>query len=565
MVEDKAEFFSADAEFFSRPGAILLAFLGLLAVLWFAGLELRGLFIPDEARYAEIPREMLASGDWVTPRLNDLKYFEKPPLQYWATAAIYAVFGEDEWTARLWSALTGFAGVIVVLLTAARLWSWRVGAFAATVLASSWGYFLSGQYLTLDMGLTFFLTCALCAFLLAQCKSIPAAQQRRFMLAAWLSAALAVLSKGLIGIVLPVLCLGVYTIVSRDWSVLRRLHARRGATIFLAAALPWFVLVQMHNPEFFGFFFIHEHFQRFAAAAHHRPGPWWYFIPVILVGTMPWTPIVLRSLVHRQGPHPACRPSLIRPEKLLQVWVPTVVIFFSASSSKLPAYVLPALPAVAMLTAIHIEREKSQCLRAVAIMVLLAALAFFAVIPGLPNQERFAGAGSLIRDNSAWLYGAAALLAAGGLAAWFISRTRPIFAIATLTLISLASWHLGFIFLHSVDSYFSAEQFIEDLTQEHPPFRPDVPFYSVGMFDHGVPFYLGRTLILVAHKSELGPGIAAEPSKYLNSILAFEDEWRSCSMAFAIMPPQTYEALFSRGLPMRLVSRDSQRVIVARS
>jgi 4-amino-4-deoxy-L-arabinose transferase-like glycosyltransferase len=120
---------------------------------WFGSLELRGLFIPDEGRYAEIPREMLATGDWITPRLNDLKYFEKPPLEYWMTALSFREFGEDEWTARLPSAMLGFFAMLMVGYTGCRLWDARTGALAATTLGSSWGYFLAGQYLTLDMTL----------------------------------------------------------------------------------------------------------------------------------------------------------------------------------------------------------------------------------------------------------------------------------------------------------------------------------------------------------------------------------------------------------------------------
>src|SRR3954468_9153218 len=125
----------------------------VLALAWFAGLEFRGLFQPDEGRYAEISREMLVSGDWITPRLNGLKYFEKPPLQYWTTAAAFALFGADEWTARLWPALTGFLGIVFTAFAGSRLAPRSCAASTALIVAGSWGYFLGGQFLTLDMGL----------------------------------------------------------------------------------------------------------------------------------------------------------------------------------------------------------------------------------------------------------------------------------------------------------------------------------------------------------------------------------------------------------------------------
>src|SRR3954447_15811124 len=172
-----------------------------LALAWSAGLEFRGLFQPDEGRYAEISREMLVSGDWITPRLNGLKYFEKPPLQYWATAASFALFGEDEWTARLWTAVTGFLGVLFLVFAGNRLGPPGAGSIAGLVLASSCAYFLSSQYLTLDMAVTFFMSAALLAFVLAHQGAPPV--KRAWMLLAWAAMACAVLTKGLVGIVLP--------------------------------------------------------------------------------------------------------------------------------------------------------------------------------------------------------------------------------------------------------------------------------------------------------------------------------------------------------------------------
>ena len=130
-----------------RRGMTGLVTLVAMLVLWFGFLGLRALYFPDEGRYAEIPREMVASGDWVTPRLNTFPYFEKPPLQYWITAAAFAIFGERDWTARLWPAVSGLLGVVAVLLTARRLYSPRAGWVAAGVMASSAGYFLASQFL----------------------------------------------------------------------------------------------------------------------------------------------------------------------------------------------------------------------------------------------------------------------------------------------------------------------------------------------------------------------------------------------------------------------------------
>src|SRR5215813_4721982 len=152
----------------------------LLALAWFATLGFRPFVEPDEARYAEIPREMAQSGDWVTPRLNGLKYFEKPPLQYWATAAVFSVFGFDEWTARMWPAITGLLCIVFTAFAARRLAPGPGWVFVPLAFAGSWGFFVGGQFLTLDMGLTFFLTAAMLSFILS--RAGPPDQERRWML-----------------------------------------------------------------------------------------------------------------------------------------------------------------------------------------------------------------------------------------------------------------------------------------------------------------------------------------------------------------------------------------------
>ena len=171
--------------------ALLGGLIAVLALAWFGTLGVRPLYKADESRYAEIPREMIASGDWITPRLNGFKYFEKPPLQYWATASFFSALGERDWVARLWTALTGFAGLALVFFFTKKLINERTALTAAAVLAGSPLYVLLGQVNTLDMGLAFFLSAAVFSFALG------------YWLLFWAACALAVLSKGLIGIVLP--------------------------------------------------------------------------------------------------------------------------------------------------------------------------------------------------------------------------------------------------------------------------------------------------------------------------------------------------------------------------
>ncbi|TMG75174.1 MAG: glycosyltransferase family 39 protein [Betaproteobacteria bacterium] len=249
----------------SRRGLWLL--LAVFAAVWFCNLGYRHLFKPDEGRYAEIPREMTASGDWLTPRLNGFKYFEKPALQYWATAAAFGAFGQNEWAARLWPGLAGFFGVLLVFWAGNRLFAPPIGLYGALVAASSAMYVLIGHFLSLDMALAFFMSASVFAIALAQRDESGDKERRRWMLAAWAAAALAVLSKGLVGIVLPAGAVVLYVLIERDWKMWTRFHVVPGGLLFLAIAAPWFVAVSLANPEFFRFFFIHEHVDRFLTRA----------------------------------------------------------------------------------------------------------------------------------------------------------------------------------------------------------------------------------------------------------------------------------------------------------
>jgi 4-amino-4-deoxy-L-arabinose transferase-like glycosyltransferase len=546
--------------------AWLIAVLLFVASAWFGSLELRGLFAPDEGRYAEIPREMLASGDWITPRLNDLKYFEKPPLQYWMTAISFRLFGEDEWTARLPAAMAGFFAMLMVGFTGYRLWGERTAALAAAVLGGSWAYFLSGQYLTLDMTLTACLTVWLCSFLLAQTDN-RSSGRNAWMVTAWLAAALAVLSKGLIGAVLPALTLFAYLLVRRETRLLKRLNPWVGGALFLLVALPWFVAVQLSNPEFFDFFFIHEHFHRFVETGHNRPGPWWYYLPVMIVGLMPWTPALVKeglNWYHERRP----RSTGFSPELFCVLWIGVIVLFFSASRSKLPAYILPALPAIALVFANRIQTRGPNSLSWSAWGTLLVGIALIGVTAFLPHLSAVAALGQDTVSQIPWFYGAAcSMVLTGAGTVWALRSRRQFTAIMLLVLGTFGSWNVVFGFLHATDANFSSERLIESLTDKHKhrPFRSAQPFYSIAQFDASVPFYLGRPVTLVDTRGELSPGIDAEPQKVIPTMELFEKIWlNQKGQAYAIMRPETYSYLRNRGLPTVELRSDGHLVVISR-
>src|SRR5438067_6687007 len=475
---------------------------------------------------------MVASGDWLTPRLNGFKYFEKPPLQYWATAVLFKVFGEHDWVARLWTALLGLAGIALTFYAANRLFGPPIGAYAAAMLAGAPLYVVLGQVNTLDMGVTFFLSAAVFALGLGR------------PLWFWIACALAVLSKGLIGIVLPLGTVAFYIMLARDWTLVRRLRPVVGGTPFLLIAAPWFIAVSMANPEFAHFFFVQEHFQRFTTEMHQRVHPWWYFVPVLAAGMAPWlVPLgraAVRALRERSD-----------AELLLWCWALVVFIFFSVSSSKLPPYILPVFPALAVLAARSLT---SGVLRVQSGLLPIASLA------AAYGVHRYA-AGGPYAAYAAWLVASALIFAAGAAMAHVLAhKGRVAGAVLAMAAGALVATQLGLASHRTLAARFSVAATVAAL-----PERPgaDVPVYAVGMYDHTLPWILGRTVTMVGYRDELGVAIEWEPQKFVPNLTAFAQRWRAEPRAWAFVPAGEVEGLHRElGMEMQVMARGPQYAIV---
>ncbi len=541
--------------------SLALGVMLVLAVGWFATLDVRPLVRADESRYAEISREMVASGDWVTPRLNGFKYFEKPPLQYWATALAFVAFGLAEWTARLWTALTGFLAILATWYFGNRLRGPPVGLLAATVLASTLLFAALGHFNTLDMGVAAFLAIGVFAFVLAQLDTASAAARRGWMLVAWAAAALATLSKGLIGPALPAAALVIYVLIERDWRLLTRLHLVTGMLLFLAITVPWFVAVTRANPEFAHFFFIHEHLERFLTKVHGRYQPLWYFVPILLGGLIPWTltffPAVARSWR-------ADGPARFKPLRFLAVWAGTVFVFFSVSSSKLPSYILPIFPALAVMIGVAlpalgrrwtIGQALAAAVGGVGVAIVAPMFLMRAAKPELPAE--------LLADYVPWVVAAAIALAVGSAAAAFLAwRDKLVPATLALAAAGFATGQLALIGHGTLSPVYSAYHVVAQARPRLNQFAADAPFFSVETFDHSLLFYLRRVVTMVVYKDELAIPIAWEPQRFIADRAGFERAWAQAERAYALLPARDLDEWEKRGLPMTVIARDPRRVIV---
>jgi 4-amino-4-deoxy-L-arabinose transferase-like glycosyltransferase len=532
----------------------------VFAALWFGTLEYRKLVKPDEGRYGEIPREMVASGDWLTPRLNGIKYFEKPPLQYWATAAAFEAFGAHHWTVRLWPALTGFLGLLFAGFATARLFgSPAAGIVAAAALGGSFLYVMLGHVAVLDMSLSVFLACAIFAFALAQRDDAAPGETRYWMWAAYALLALSVLTKGLVGLVLPAATLVAYTLWLRDWGLWKRLHLASGLALFFAITAPWFVAVSLANKEFFDFFFIHEHFQRFLTKVHRRYAPMWFFVPVLLVGLMPWTLALFGGLRRGLQRDAASR---FQPQRFLLVWCVVVFGFFSVSSSKLVPYILPIFPALAALIGIWWMQASPRLLQWQALFWAPVGLAIVTAAPFMVTFGDEQMPVALFEAWVPWMIAAGLGLAGGAVLAFWLARTqKPLAAALALGFGGHFACQVGFLGMDAIAPATSTWHITQKI---RPQLTPDMTFYSVGMYDQTIPFYLERTVQMVEHTDELKHGIGWEPHKFMPTFEEFVAAWKTAPKAMAMMPPDVHQRFVAQKLPMREIARDTRRVFVVK-
>jgi len=347
-----------------------VALLGICLLTFFAGLGSPAITDSDEAFYAESAREMVESGDWLTPHFNYVYRFEKPILYYWLAASAYLVAGVGETTARFPSALAGLGLTLLVFVSARRWYDVSTGLLAGVITASSFGYVIMARQALPDLTLAFFVTLAIWAALVAYREPSPGEQEPAYnsrSRTAWVAlsavgAAGAILTKGPVGIALPVLVVGPLLVLDH-WAGRARAGVRMTdlalfTIIVLALAAPWFLgMALVHGPAYLDRFFIAENFDRFATPRYNDPRPLWYYAPIVIGGMLPWSPFMLLWL-------PSIARGLLRGlagctnTVRFGWWAAAPLLFYSLSVGKQPRYILPILPPLAILLA-HAIRSRS--------------------------------------------------------------------------------------------------------------------------------------------------------------------------------------------------------------
>lgn len=331
---------------------------------------------PDEARYVDVAREMAMYHHWITPRLDGTPFLDKPILFYWIEILIIKTLGLHEWSIRFLPVCFATFACAMNYYAGVRLFNRRVGLLSAGILMSSTLFFIAAHYTNMDLMVASLISCSLWLFLIwaTPSKDLSSSCDRAAnhriqpLIYAYVFAALAFLTKGLIAIAFPSIIILAWMLCFKQWKLLLKMKILTGLLIILAINLPWFLMVQHRNPEFYNYFFYVQQFLRFRGASHYAfnmANPPYYYLEIIVAGMIPWSLFILQAFVS------ACQSTVRRPDiaigdrqdpvhhktGFILLWIILITVFFSIPTSKTPGYIIPVLPAVAMLIAIYLSQR----------------------------------------------------------------------------------------------------------------------------------------------------------------------------------------------------------------
>lgn len=499
----------------------------LLVTLFFgAFLGSRPLTVPDEGRYAEIPREMIQDHDYLTPHINGIKYFEKPPLFYWLQAFNIKIFGENLWSVRFGTVMMGLLGCLMTYFAGKELYSRRAGLIACGILATSTLYYGLSRFITLDIMLSVWLTGCLFSFLLGHKK-----QNNYYFWAMYAFAALATLTKGFIGVIIPGAVIFLWLLFTNGWKNLLKYQIVTGAFIFLAIAAPWHILVQLKHPEFFKFYILDQQILRYFTQIADRDQAVWFLPAILFAGFFPWSIFLIGAIANHIK---TLRNNFKQHSELLLLilWPIVVFAFFWPSQSQLSPYLLPMFPPMSLLLAVWfnnlvdigcvLEGSKAQ------------RNGMERAIPEIHTQYRTdRNRGSDCDENvvginiyflttslltcliaiAAWLKWPAPqpylnlttiTLALSGLLSYLIYRYRGFYA----GIISLMLLHGAFLITLNFSYPPTDERSIEPLAKViQPLLSEDTVVASYQHHYHDLPFYIKRKVLLVEWYGELKHGM----------------------------------------------------------
>ena len=491
----------------------LLILCAAAVCMFFAGLGRLPLTEPDEGRNAEKAREMLDSGDWITPHYDTLTCLDKPALFFWLVAASFRVFGLSEWAARFPSALIALATSLLVWFLAQRMFDNRTGLRAGLIWVTSPLVIIFARTVIFDMPLTFFVTLAMASYWLAQAEDFKHPWWDAVFFAAM---GIAAITKGPVGFLLPLLSVSAYLALRGRLRELSKLRWELGVPVFLASALPWFVAVSVRNPDFPKYAFWQESLLRFATGQAHRSGWPLYYVPVFLAGFLPWSFFLLFAAWNRLRAWRELGRENHRPQLFLLAWVAVIFVFFSISRSKLPGYFLPAtIPLSILMAQVWAELDAPALNRRPDWLTAgFAALIVLGLLMALSPQLLRSHGVQLLATKKipplvvplirpALLFAGVMLAGLGVLGRNLSARLRAgalstaAFALLALTTPLLIARWIAPLEVYATSS--SSRQLAQTILQSP---EKDLPVYGYYYFRPGLPFYLRRPVGLVTFDAD---------------------------------------------------------------
>lgn len=521
-------------------------------------LDQRPLMAPDEGRYAEIPREMVESGNYITPKLNGLTYLEKPPLFYWMQSLSIKLFGVHEWNLRLMNMMMGVLGAIITYIAGRRLFNRRTGLLASFILATSALYYCMAHFVTLDMTLSFFLCATLFSFILGANESKRSIQKIYFW-SMYIFAAGAVLTKGLIGIAFPGIIIFLWIAVFRRWRDLKNYCLPTGIILFLIIALPWHLLAQSQTKEFFQFYFLDQHFLRYFTDYADRQQPIWFLSLTLLGGFFPWTFFLPQALKMGWTKNIAER-NTYTTRTFLFIWTVAIFIIFQFSQSVLIPYILPLFPPLALLLAYylnhiwHLNRTKGSSWSLLTI-ICVAGIAGIAALVVLSSTDLKEYANLAIYCTFSTLI----LMAIAALLAFAMKHFR---AAITALIASSAVLFTTINFSYNTIDKRPIKPLAIEIKKRAQPNDHVMVYHN---YYQDLPVYLGRKITIVHWLGELEFGYKNDPNgkKQIIRDSEFKQKWHDKERIYLILSQSDYDYLLAKGYNMHLIATTQRNVLAS--
>ncbi len=508
------------------------------------------LFTPDEGRYAEIAREMLVNHQYLVPHLDGVIYFEKPPMIYWLTALSLKIFGLNDWSARLVNPVLSILGLLLTYIVCRIVYQKRrIVLFAALISGTSLLYVGAARYLNLDAGVSFFITATMLCFWASRQYQARQWQSHLWLLAAFIFSGLAVMTKGLIGIVFPMMIIGLWSIITGRLRVLTDIRLYLGLIVVAVISVPWIIAVNNVHHEFFYYYVIVQQILRYITDEQGRQMSKFAYFGIFIIGFFPWFGFLPQAFKQV-----FCRWKVRQQysdDWFLFIWGASILLFFAFSKSILIGYLMPIIVPFSILIACHLDKIIDQdtitkatkfSIGAALILFFIMAIAFI-ILPFIPDFSMY------FSQIAAFYWPAALISGICAIWGWRLLRRDNLkeimlLFIATMAIIVNLGW--------SGSQYF-AQKTVKPLTTMVKPLLkqyPDAIVANYGGYFYDGQFYLNRLTWIVGFEGELR--ITAQmansgASKTLKTAAEFWPLWHSQRRVFVFMDKNNYNQFFASG------------------